>query len=213
MSTRFRLRPRRRTLARLLVLLLVLLGLLLVTQALWMPLKAVLAQSLLRRAYDQAPGQARPWRWADFAAVAELRVPRLGLRQLVLDQASPRALAFGPGLQIGVAGRDPRGQRLVLAGHRDSHFAWLAELRLGDELQLAVPQRASTAAASEVVEVRYRVAQTQVFDTRRVGLAASTADGDGDGELLLTTCWPFDALVAGGPLRYAVRALPLLAPP
>lgn len=189
--------------------LLVLLGLVLVAQALWMPLKAVLAQSLLRRAYDQAPGQARPWRWADFAAVAELRVPRLDLRQLVLDQASPRALAFGPGLQIGLAGRDPRGQRLVLAGHRDSHFAWLAKLRTGDEVLLAVPQWEPSEAAGAVVEVRYRVVQTQVFDARRVGLATRTADSDGAGELLLTTCWPFDALVAGGPLRYAVRALPV----
>lgn len=177
--------------------LLLITGLVLLAQALWMPLKAVLAQSLLRRAYEQAPGQARPWPWADFAAVAELTMPRLGVRQLVLDQASPRALAFGPGLQIGVPTTAPALQRLVLAGHRDSHFEWLRELAVGDELLLSLP------AAGRAPATRYRVVQTQVVDSRSTRLSSAAADG----ELLLTTCWPFDALVAGGPLRYAVRAV------
>jgi sortase A len=43
----------------------------------------------------------------------------------------------------------------------------------------------------------------QVVDSRRQPLQLS---GDG---LALVTCFPFDALTAGGPLRYVVIATPV----
>jgi sortase A len=49
---------------------------------------------------------------------------------------------------------------------------------------------------------RYLVTNTQVVDstTTRIRLDAAVPT------LLLTTCYPFDALTAGGPLRYLVSA-------
>ena len=46
----------------------------------------------------------------------------------------------------------------------------------------------------------YRVTETRIADIRRGPLRAA---GDG---VLLVTCFPFDALDPGGPLRYAVFA-------
>ena len=42
---------------------------------------------------------------------------------------SARALAFGPGLAPEVSGRG-----LIVSAHRDSHFAWLREVGVGDQL-------------------------------------------------------------------------------
>ena len=69
--------------------------------ALWVPVKAELAQHLLERAWLrtlEGEADAKPWPWADTRAVAVLEVPHLGLREIVLDGSSGRNLAFGPTL-------------------------------------------------------------------------------------------------------------------
>ena len=81
---------------------------------------------------------------------------------------------------------------VLLAGHRDTHFAWLAAVAPGDRLQLT--DRAGTTRHYEVVRQR-------VLDSRAGPLQAGLADG-----LVLVTCFPFDAVVAGGRLRYVVEA-------
>lgn len=83
---------------------------------------------------------------------------------------------------------------VVLAGHRDTHFRFLREMRPGMELTLAT--------RGEIH--RYRVVETRVLDSRRDTLLL-----DGPERLVLLTCWPFDALTAGGPFRYAVIAEPV----
>ena len=49
---------------------------------------------------------------------------------------------------------------------------------------------------------RYRVTEQRVMDSRRDSIATSR-EGE---ELILVTCFPFDAITTGGPLRYVVRA-------
>ena len=49
---------------------------------------------------------------------------------------------------------------------------------------------------------RYRVSGTAVVDAR------TTAFGADSDRLLLATCWPLEAPVPGGPLRYLVTAVP-----
>ena len=53
-------------------------------------------------------------------------------------------------------------------------------------------------------EQRFRMTRGQVFDVRRQRLSP----GDDSPRLLLLTCYPFDALVPGGPLRYLVELAP-----
>ncbi|MAT91440.1 MAG: class GN sortase [Halioglobus sp.] len=161
--------------------------------------KAWLAPLLIERAWSRtlAHGGAavKPWPWADTWPVAKLRAPGQGIERLVLAGDSGNALAFGPGharasAPLGAAGL------AVIGGHRDTHFAFLRHLRRGDRLQL------------QTLDGRwrdYRVEAARVVDVRRERLSPQP----GREALLLVTCYPFDAVFAGGPLRYAVRAIPV----
>jgi sortase A len=107
-------------------------GILLLAQGLWIPAKAALAQVLLERAFERslASGEAqKPWPWADTVPAARIEVPRLGVSEVVLAGGSGEALAFGPS-ELGGTPRDVR----VLAGHRDTHFRFMSELKSGDTL-------------------------------------------------------------------------------
>jgi sortase A len=181
---------------RLLALACVALSLLLAADAGWIHAKAWLAQALLDRAWQRTltdGGVQRPWPWADTRPVARLSTPRLRRDQIVLAGDNGRTLAFGPGWAEASAAPGTRGTTVV-SGHRDTHFAWLAELAPGDVVSLDGGNGA----------VDYVVTGTRVADSRHERLVL---DGDRDG-LRLVTCWPFDAVVTGGPLRYVVSARP-----
>jgi sortase A len=102
-----------------------------VAQGAWIPAKAALAQVLLDRAFAAslaAHRPARPWPWADTAPVARVAVPRLGVSEVVLSGGSGQALAFGPTLLRGT------DRVTVLAAHRDTHFRFVKDLRMGDDV-------------------------------------------------------------------------------
>lgn len=164
--------------------------------ALWIPVKAELAQFLLHRAWQKTlAGQndAKPWPWADTQVVGMLEVPRLGLREFILAGSSGRNLAFGPTL-VNTTELDATTDR-ILSGHRDTHFSFLKELRTGDLLRLHTPTQSHT----------YRVTWQELVDSRRQQLVLDERIE----RLTLLTCYPFDAVTAGGPLRWVVTALPL----
>jgi sortase A len=177
-------------------------GILLVGVGLWqlgtagaIHAKALLAQVLLMRAWAATLGgavAARPWPWADTHPVARLQVPALGVDQIVLAGASGRTLAFGPGHLGGTAIPGSAGHT-VISGHRNTHFRFLEDLAPGTALRL---QR------SDGDWRVYRVAGREVIDARHARLVRD----DGRPALTLVTCYPFDALVPGGPLRYLVFA-------
>jgi sortase A len=162
--------------------------------AAWIPVKAWLAQSLLERAWAQAlEGSAvPPWPWADTLPVAEIRVPRLGVRQIVLGGASGRNLAFGPVLlNPGIEGLP---SDLIVGGHRDTHFAFLGALTEGDVIEV-VTERSHRSFAVRTMEVA---------DSRELEMVVEP-----DVERIsLVTCYPLDSPAAGGPLRYVVTATP-----
>lgn len=184
----------RRPLVTALLVLVALGGLMRAGAGLAVPLKAAVAQRLLERAFDRSRATRRaekPWSWADTVPVARLRVPRLGVEQVVLGGGSGQALAFGPTLLPGAAEPGVRGTA-VIAAHRDTHFRFLRRLRAGDTIELLPvvgPVR------------RYRVTRAEVVRWDRFALPAG-ADAAG---LALVTCYPFDA-VAHGPLRYVLHA-------
>ncbi len=164
-------------------------------QGAWIHGKAVLAQHLLQRAWvtSQIEGHdVKPWPWADTAPIVRLTVPRHGIDQIVLSGASGRTLAFGPAHHDGTAPPGQPGVAMV-AGHRDTHFAFLSLVEPGDAIE--VRDREGRA-------VRYQVTGTAVVDSR-LPFNPPSADTP---VLLLLTCYPFDAVVPGGPLRYVVVA-------
>lgn len=168
--------------------------------AAYMNAKAELAQVLLRHAWQQRlqTGVAvKPWPWADTSPVARLKVARLGVDEIVLSGDSGRTLAFGPGWAESSAAPGSRGLSVVSA-HRDTHFAFLRDVRIGDSIEV------DTARGSRLL----RVTSIRIADSSRERIDTG-ADADA---LLLVTCYPFDALSAGGPLRFVVAAVPENAP-
>jgi sortase A len=159
----------------------------------WMPAKAALAQELLHASWSQSladGGEHRPWPWADTHPVAQIVQPRLGVSQVVLAGDSGRTLAFGPGWAPASATPGSLAGTVVISGHRDTHFAWLQHLHDGDRLRLETPQGPRD----------FVVMHTQVVDSRLQRL-----DTTGQAEqLVLVTCWPFDATAPRGPMRYVV---------
>ena len=163
--------------------------------AMWIPAKAELAQYLLETAWLrtlEGEPNAKPWPWADTHPVALLEIPRLGIREIVLEGSSGRNLAFGPTL-VNTTRIDETNDR-ILSGHRDTHFSFLKDLQTGDLLRL----RTATDTRN------YRVHWQEAVDSRRQQLVIDNHIE----RLTLLTCYPFNAATTGGPMRWVVTALP-----
>jgi sortase A len=161
----------------------------------WMTAKAQLAQYLLQRAWQrtmQGQDMAKPWPWADTWPLAKLQVPKYGVDLIVLAGASGRTLAFGPAHASATAVPGKTGTA-VLSGHRDTHFRFLERLQLGDEILVEVPEEGTS---------RYQVVEITIVNARHARIEALNDRQS----LVLITCYPFDAILPGGPLRYIVIA-------
>ena len=159
---------------------------------LYIKAKAEVAQVLLDRAWDETleTGAAtKPWSWFDTWPVAKVEVQRLQTSAIVLASASGQAMAFGPGHMAGTPTPGARGLS-VIAAHRDTHFAFLQDVKIGDEFTIT-NQDGSTHT--------FQVTDTAIVHTDHSGLEAHGAGH----RVALVTCYPFDALTQG-PLRYVV---------
>jgi sortase A len=164
--------------------------------AAWMQGKAVLAQVLIQRAWatnvDDGKPHERPWSWADTTPVGRLEFVRQRRSMIVLAGDSGRILAFGPGHRTGSALPGASGNS-VISAHRDTHFAVLRNVRIGDLVRV------------ENIEghtVSYRIDALDVVDEHDL----SVTEQRGSDQLTLVTCWPFDAIAPGGPWRYVATA-------
>jgi sortase A len=156
--------------------------------------KAVLAQLLLETAWTETLSgneEVKPWPWADTWPVARLSAPELGISRIVLAGASGSSLAFGPGHLFGST--PPGGDgNIIISGHRDTHFSFLKNIRKGEHLELQSNKKTSA----------YQVTNIQVIDKTKV----DAIPVDSGNKLILITCYPFDAIQSGGPLRYMITA-------
>jgi sortase A len=112
-------------------------------------------------------------------------------RAIVLHGSSGQALAFGPGHVEGTPHPGERGTA-VLSAHRDTHFAFLRHMQVGDLLH--VTRRDGTA-------LRFRASGASVVRWDASGIDPLA----GPPKLLLSTCWPFNTKTPG-PLRYLLEA-------
>ena len=163
----------------------------------WIHAKAELAQVLLERAWEKTlagDARARPWPWADTWPVARLRIPSRDVDVIVLQGDSGRSLAFAPGMAAGSAQPGQPGTTLISA-HRDTHFKNIADIQPGEQIELETPAG----------HWDYRVLYTDVVDARETGVSGDPMHD----ELVLVTCYPFAALVHGGPFRLVVRTEPV----
>lgn len=161
----------------------------------WIHVKALLAQQLLLNAWaNTRDGETRahPWPWADTWPIVRLTVPAHGIDLIVLSGASGRNLAFGPAHLDGSAHPGHSGNSII-AGHRDTHFSFLRNLRPGDEIFIESPDGLISS---------FLVGQVKIADVRKSRLVLSHERP----AITLVTCYPFDAVTPGGPLRYVVSA-------
>lgn len=164
-------------------------------QGAYIPAKAWLAQELMQRAWlrvSAGEDRAAPWPWADTWPVARLSAKSHDVDLIVLAGGSGRTLAFGPG-HLSASALPGETGNMVIAGHRDTHFAFLRNLEPGHRLTIESFSGATT---------DYEVIGLNVVDSRRGSLLLDTDDA----VLTLVTCYPFDAVDPGGPLRYVVTA-------
>ena len=122
--------------------------------------------------------------------LGRLDIPRLGMSVAVLQGTSSRVLRLGIGH---IAGTPLPGEdgNIGIAGHRDTFFRGLKDIRRNDEIQLQTASGLS----------RYAVDWAKVVanDDRSV-LAPSN-----ESALTLVTCYPF-YFVGPAPKRFVVRA-------
>jgi sortase A len=177
--------------------LLVMLGVGLLAQGLWIPAKAVVAQVLLDRAWDESKAlggaPVKPWPWADHWPVARLHFPQQGESHVVLSGDQGAVLAFAPGHNPQSAALSSALGTKVISAHRDTHFTVLRDVLVGESVTLETQQGTRS----------YRVTQMDVIDIRQHDLEIFP---EGDDSMLLVTCYPFDAVNPNGPLRLVVRA-------
>ena len=158
-------------------------------------LKAGLAQILLQNAWGKTQAgetAVKPWPWADTYPVGRLEIPALDSDMIVLAGATGRTLAFGPAHLLSSA--PPGGNdNMVILGHRDTHFSFLQKVEIGEVVFLET---------ADGDRHRYRVGQIDVVHESETEVVQL----DGVKRLTLITCYPFDAITPGGPMRYVVRA-------
>lgn len=160
----------------------------------WIPLKADLAQFMMNHSWQRALAgeqEPPPWPWADTWPVARLTLPD-GSTTVVLSGTSGHALAFAPGHMVGTPMPGAEGNAVV-AAHRDTHFRSLREVGPGDPILVQRPDGRLSV---------YRVTRTGVVDQADLSVLRQTRGR----HLTLITCYPFDTLETGGPLRYVVQA-------
>lgn len=169
-------------------------GALIAAQALYIPAKAQVAQVLMSGAWEHqlsTGDPARPWPWADFTPTAKLFFPDQNQSVLALTDAAGESLAFGPTLMAASVQPGERGVA-VFAAHRDTHFAFLKDVKIGDPVRVQTHDGLRT----------FTVTHSEVVRWDRSGLIPH--DG-GAPRIALVTCWPLDAKTPG-PMRYVVWA-------
>jgi sortase A len=137
-----------------------------------------------------APAPGRRLSLATGAVVGRVEIPRVGVSAIVREGDDTRTLRGAVGHIPGTAFPGDRGNA-ALAGHRDTFFRGLRDIRKGDDILL------STSAG----DVHYVVRNTRVVEPTDVSVLTPTSQST----LTLVTCYPFNYLGAA-PRRFIVQA-------
>lgn len=173
---------------------LLIIGLGLFGHGIYMQAKAWLAQILIAQAWQEAlvkpNAHVKPWFYADTYVTAQLSWPKHNKILAVLAGASGRNLAFAPshflpGAELG----DKHGGALI-AGHNDTHFAFLQHTKVGETFTLQLQ--------NGVIQ-HYKVKRIEVIHQSQQAFLQTPG-------LYLLTCYPFDSLASGTDLRWLVSA-------
>jgi sortase A len=137
---------------------------------------------------------------AEGSLIGRIEIPRLALSVVVVEGVDRISLRRAVGHIPGTALPGEDGN-VGLAGHRDTFFRQLKDVKIDDEIQV------STLTGN----FKYRVVSLKIVDPENVGVLAPSAEN----VLTLVTCYPF-YFVGPAPKRWIVRARqvsPQTAPP
>ena len=126
------------------------------------------------------------------APFARIEIPRIGISAIVVEGVAPRSLSLAVGHIPGTAYPDEPGN-VALAGHRDTFFRKLGDIRGDDEITL------TTVAGV----FHYSVDCARVVEPQDIDVL----DASDERILTLVTCYPF-YYVGPAPHRFIVRAKP-----
>jgi sortase A len=124
------------------------------------------------------------------STVGRIEIPRLGVSAIIKAGTDARTLQLAVGHIAGTAFPGELGN-VGLAGHRDTFFRRLRNIRPDDEITVTTPERV----------FRYRVERTDVVEPRDVWVLDRTDYA----ALTLVTCFPF-TYMGSAPQRFIVRA-------
>ena len=127
---------------------------------------------------------------AEGQPVARLEIPRIGLSALVLEGDDARTLRLGAGHIPGTSMPGEPGN-IGIAGHRDTFFRRLRNIRNDDTITVRTPAQS----------YNYRVEKLSVVTPDQIGVLGASAEN----VLTLVTCYPFH-YVGAAPERFIVRA-------
>jgi sortase A len=125
------------------------------------------------------------------ATVGRIEIPRLGVSAVIKAGIDARTLQLAVGHIPGTA-FPGEGGNMGLAGHRDTFFRRLRDIRPDDAIRVTTPSG----------RFNYVVERTDVVEPKDVWVLDPTPDP----ALTLVTCYPF-TYVGSAPQRFIVRAM------
>ena len=177
------------------ILVLVALGISFFAYGAYIPAKAVFAQYLINDAWNDSirSGESqKPWRCADMHPVMKLSSEKHKQELIVLSGDKGNSLAFAPGHNLS-SYMPNQGGTTVISAHRDTHFEFLQDVSISDVFELTDRNNKT---------MSYKVSDIKIIDATKQDISIYSNQD----ELKMITCYPFDAIVARGPLRYVVTA-------
>ena len=122
--------------------------------------------------------------------LGRIEIPRLGVMVAILEGTTAQTLRLGVGHINGTALPGEPGNAGI-AGHRDTYFRALKDIRAKDEIQIQTATGLS----------HYEVDRVQIVAPGDTGILAPSPGSD----LTLVTCYPFH-FIGAAPERFVVHA-------
>jgi sortase A len=147
-------------------------------------------QALEMKKFELSGRLSEPHILAEGEVIGEIQVPRLGLSVMVVQGDSSASLRHAVG-HLAKSALPGEWGNVVLAGHRDTYFRPLRDIRLGDEIRFKTLEN----------NFEYVVESIEVVAPRDIRVLEVFTGND----LTFITCFPF-YYVGPAPKRFVVRA-------
>jgi sortase A len=147
-------------------------------------------QALEMRRFREPGRLSEPHIPGEGDVIGEIQVPRLGLNAIVVQGDSPASMRRAVG-HLSKSALPGEWGNVALAGHRDTFFRPLHDIRAGDEIRFKTRER----------NFEYRVESIEIVAPNDVQVLEPSTGHD----LTFITCFPFH-FVGPAPKRFIVRA-------